>query len=118
MGKGKVSINHPTHSDIQTRMANSRKSMVGLMRHFRKHFAEKGENLDQQLHDEINAALQLSERKPKLIEALLQERRVLDSTLTALGYVPPKRTRKPRAPAPLAAEGSVSQPTRRRTRPS
>jgi hypothetical protein len=50
--------------------------------------------LDQQTQDEINAVLQLAERKPKVIEALLQERRDIDTKLVALGYVAPKRTRK------------------------
>ena len=78
----------------------------------------KVKKLDLELHNEVENLLRLAERKPHLIEAILQERRELDSKLTALGYVPPKRTRKPRAPAPLAAEGSVSQPTRRRTKAS
>ena len=78
----------------------------------------KGEHLDQQLHDEINAALQLSERKPKLIEALLQERLEIDVKLTALGYVPPKRTRKPRTATnePPYDGMQAAAPKRRRTK--
>jgi len=67
--------------------------------------------LEQQLHDEINAALQLSERKPKLIAALLQEKGEIEVKLKALGYQPPKRTRKARAPV---AEGSATEPKRKR----
>jgi hypothetical protein len=65
---------------------------------------EKGEVMEQELHDEINAAVQLAERKPKLIDALLLERREIDGKLAALGYVPPKKTRKPRTPP---AEGTA-----------
>jgi hypothetical protein len=46
---------------------------------------EKGEVMEQELHDEINAAVQLAERKPKLIDALLLERREIDGKLAALG---------------------------------
>ena len=60
--------------------------------------------MEQEIHDEIESALRLAERKPKLVEALLQERLEIDVKLTALGYQPPKRTRKPRAPA---TEGSA-----------
>ena len=69
--------------------------------------------MEQSVHDEIESAKQLAERKPHLIEAILEERRKLDADLVALGYQPPKKTRKPRKPA---AEGSApQQPKRRRT---
>ena len=69
--------------------------------------------MEQELHDEIENALRLSERKPKLIEALLAEQEVVKGKLAALGYQAPKKTRKPRAPA---AEGSMQEPKRRRTK--
>ncbi len=55
--------------------------------------------MEQEIYDEIENVLRLAEWKPTLIEALLQERREIDAKLAALGYQPPKRTRKPRAPA-------------------
>ena len=66
--------------------------------------------MEQQIHDEIESAKQLAERKPHLIEAILEERRKLDADLVALGYQPPKRTRKPRAPT---VEGSPEQKLKR-----
>ena len=78
----------------------------------------KGEHLEQEIHDEIESALRLAERKPKLVEALLQERREIDVKLAALGYVPPKRTRKPRTATnePPYDGMQAAAPKRRRTK--
>jgi hypothetical protein len=65
--------------------------------------------MEQQIHDEIDTALRIAERKPHLIEAMLEERRQLDAKLAALGYVAPKKTRNPRTPAAVGSE-----PKRRR----
>jgi len=66
--------------------------------------------MEQEYHDQIDTLLRLAERKPKLIEGLLEEREVIQGKLLALGYEPPKKTRKPRAPKP---EGSGAEPKRR-----
>jgi len=65
--------------------------------------------MDLEIQKQIESVLRLAERKPKLIDALLAEQAVIQSKLTALGYEPPKKTRKPRAQKP---EGST-EPKRR-----
>ena len=60
--------------------------------------------MEQDVHEEIEAALRLAERKPKFIEALLAEQAVIHEKLVALGYTAPKKTRKPRTPAVEGAE--------------
>jgi len=59
--------------------------------------------METELQAEIDAALQLATRKLQLIERLLAEQAIISEKLAGLGYQPPKRTRKPRAPA---TEGS------------
>lgn len=54
--------------------------------------------MQQELFDEIEQVKRLAERKPELIAALLAEREVIEGNLKELGYVPPKKARKPRAP--------------------
>ena len=72
-------------------------------------FVDKGEVMEQELHDEIESALRFAERKPKLIEALLVEQSAIQGKLAALGYQPPKRTRKPRT-----ASGEAAPATKRK----
>ncbi len=67
--------------------------------------------MQQELFDEIEKVKRLAERKPELIAALLAEREVIERNLAELGYVPPKKARKPRAPKP---EGQAEP--KRRTR--
>lgn len=60
--------------------------------------------MEPELFEEIEKVKRLAERKPQLIEALLAERAKINENLTALGYEPPKKARKPRTPKPEGEE--------------